>query len=162
MGISNTPGADGHGRLGRCTIVGLDLPLRLNPPSSAIVVGLAGLILVAAALVVGYEIGRMKPSQTPPHFVSVSLTAHCPQLPGYGTAYFRECIAVGVFRNTGGVGSAPVTFSADMSTGSALCIAAIPRTQTGDVVEVSCSLKSDSANGLFRGVPVVTASVGTS
>jgi hypothetical protein len=145
----------------RWPIVGLALRLRLNPPS-ALVVGLGGIVLVAAALLVGYEFGRMTPSQTAPHFDSVSLTAHCAQLSEGGTAYFRDCQADGVFRNTGGAGSAPVTLNGYTANGSGSCVAAIPRTQAGDVVEVTCSLKSDAANGLFRGVPSVTATVGPS
>lgn len=143
-------------------IVGLDLPIRLKPPS-ALAIGLGAFLLVAAALLVGYEVGKMTPSQTSPRFVSVSVDAHCPQTPGNGNAVFRDCVADGVFRNNGGAGSAAVTFHAvNTSTGAdtGSCVAAIPRTQAGDVVSVSCTLKANAADGYFRGIPRATVTVG--
>lgn len=123
---------------------------------------LAGAIaLLSIGLVAGYLIGR-PPQSVSARFVSVSSTAACiPVVPGQ--FIYKDCKAVGVFRNQGGVGSALVEFRATgtgvVGTVSGSCTTAIPRTGAGDVVEVSCPLTISTRRGIYQGLPYISTMI---
>ena len=116
------------------------------------------LVLLSFGLIAGYVIGR-PPAPVRAHFVPLSSTAHCRSRTGQ--TIYTECVAVGIFRNEGGPGTALVTFQAFQAIagstgGTGACTTALPRTATGDVVEVSCPLAVSRGEGIYMGLPDIS------